>query len=132
MNQKPLRFVLLENEKITLNEEVIEIIKNSKNPRLILFYGSTRQGKSTTLNQLISGNIDSWKYINSSPFPSRTSQESVTQGCDIFGPISYNELVKKHILIMKKISKKDQQKMILMFFSVIQKDYILSNKQLNF
>ena len=112
MNQKPIRFVLLENEKIILNEEVIEIIKNSKNPRLILFYGSTRQGKSTTLNQLISGNIDSWKYINSSPFPSRTSQESVTQGCDIFGPISYNELVKKHNFnneenIKKRLVKND-------------------------
>ncbi len=32
MNQKPLHFVLLENEKIILNEEVIEIIKKSKNP----------------------------------------------------------------------------------------------------
>ena len=53
MNEKPLPFVILENDKVKLNEEVLEKIKMAKNPRLLLFYGTTRQGKSTTLNQLI-------------------------------------------------------------------------------
>ena len=96
MNEKPLPFVILENDKVKLNEEVLEKIKIAKNPRLLLFYGTTRQGKSTTLNQLIKGNNDTWKFINKSPFLSRTSQERVTEGCDIFGPIRYNELVRRH------------------------------------
>ena len=96
MNEKPLPFVILENDKVKLNEEVLEKIKMAKNPRLLLFYGTTRQGKSTTLNQLIKGNNDTWKFINKSPFLSRTSQERVTEGCDIFGPIRFNELVRRH------------------------------------
>ena len=99
MNEKPLPFVILENDKVKLNEEVLEKIKMAKNPRLLLFYGTSRQGKrgkSTTLNQLIKGNNDTWKFINQSPFLSRTSQERVTEGCDIFGPIRYNELVRRH------------------------------------
>ena len=110
MNEKPLPFVILENDKVKLNEEVLEKIKIAKNPRLLLFYGTTRQGKSTTLNQLIKGNNDTWKFINKSPFLSRTSQERVTEGCDIFGPIRYNELVRRHNsgrVLQDKINKAD-------------------------
>ena len=111
MNEKPLPFVILENDKVKLNEEVLEKIKMAKNPRLLLFYGTTRQGKSTTLNQLIKGNNDTWKFINKSPFLSRTSQERVTEGCDIFGPIRFNELVRRHNSgsdIQKKIRKEEK------------------------
>ena len=112
MNEKPLPFVILENDKVKLNEEVLEKIKMAKNPRLLLFYGTTRQGKSTTLNQLIKGNNDTWKFINKSPFLSRTSEERVTEGCDIFGPIRYNELVRRHNSgrdIQKKIKKEEKE-----------------------
>ena len=96
--EKPLPFVLDNNGELILNEEILNIIEKSKNPRLLLFYGATRQGKSTTLNQLIRGNIETWKYINTSPFLSKTSQKSLTVGCDIFGPIKCSELKKRHNL----------------------------------
>ena len=111
MNEKPLPFVILENDKVKLNEEVLEKIKMAKNPRLLLFYGTSRQGKSTTLNQLIKGNNDTWKFINKSPFLSRTSEERVTEGCDIFGPIRFNELVRRHNIgsdLHDKIKKEEE------------------------
>ena len=99
---KPLPFVLENQGKLVLNEEALQIIENSINPRLLLFYGTTRQGKSTTLNQLIKGNIDSWKYINTSPFESKTRQERVTIGCHIYGPIKCSEILRRHD-IKKKV-----------------------------
>jgi len=101
---KPLPFVLENEGKLVLNEEALKVIENSINPRLLLFYGTTRQGKSTTLNQLIKGNIDSWKYINTSPFESKTRQERVTIGCHIFGPIKCSEILRKHD-IKKKVKE---------------------------
>ena len=109
--EKPLPFVLENNGELILNENILSIIEKSNNPRLLLFYGATRQGKSTTLNQLIKGNNDTWKFINQSPFLSRTSQERVTEGCDIFGPIRYNELVRRHTKvddIKDKIKKEEK------------------------
>ena len=97
--EKPLPFIIEnKDQQLELNEEVLKIIEKSNNPRLLLFYGSTRQGKSTTLNQIIRGNIDTWKYINKSPFKSQTSQKSVTNGCDIFGPIKCSEIIRRHQL----------------------------------
>ena len=65
---KPLPFIIKNNGKLELNENVLNIISKSVNPKLLLFYGATRLGKSTTLNQIIRGNIDTWKYINRKPF----------------------------------------------------------------
>ena len=99
--EKPLPFIIRNNDKLELNENVIKIIEKSINPRLLLFYGATRQGKSTTLNQIIRGNIDSWKYINRQPFETQTSQRSLTVGCNIFGPIKCSEIKKRHNLKTK-------------------------------
>ena len=41
MKEKPLSFVILENDKVKLNEEVLTKIKMAKNPHLWLFYGTT-------------------------------------------------------------------------------------------
>ena len=101
---KPLPFVIENQGKLELNEEALQIIEKSTNPRLLLFYGTTRQGKSTTLNQLIKGNIDSWKYINTFPFESKTRQERVTIGCHIFGPIKCTEILRRHD-IKKKVKE---------------------------
>ena len=98
---KPLPFIIEKQGKLELNEKVLKIIEKSNNPRLLLFYGATRQGKSTTLNQIIRGNIDTWKYLNKTPFASRTSQQSLTVGCDIFGPIKCSEIKRRHNLNMK-------------------------------
>ena len=57
--KEPLPFVIEKNNELILNEEVLKIIEQSENPRLLLFYGATRHGKSTTLNQIIRGNINS-------------------------------------------------------------------------
>ena len=93
---KPLPFLIERNGNLDLNDEVIKILEKSTNPRLLLFYGQTRQGKSTTLNQLIRGNVETWKYTNKSPFLSQTSQQSLTIGCDIYGPIKSSEINRRH------------------------------------
>ena len=105
--KEPLPFVIEKNNELILNEEVLKIIEQSENPRLLLFYGTTRQGKSTTLNQIIRGNINSWSYINKSPFKSQTSQNSLTEGCDIYGPIKCSELLNRHKLKIKLKSESD-------------------------
>ena len=74
------------------------IIEKSDNPRFLLFYGATRIGKSTTLNQIIRGNVDTWKYINKEPFKTQTGHSSLTVGCDIFGPIKCSEIKRRHNL----------------------------------
>ena len=94
--KEPLPFVIEKNNELILNEEVLKIKEQSENPRLLLFYGATRQGKSTTLNQIIRGNIDTWTFINKSPFLSKTSQKSLTMGCDIYGPIKLSEILRRH------------------------------------
>ena len=93
---KPLRFVIEKEGKLVLNEEVLEIIKNSNNPKFISFYGTTRFGKSTTLNQIIASDIESKSYIRKEPFITGNSRESVTSGCDIYGPIKFSDLKLKH------------------------------------
>ena len=93
-----LPFIVEQNEKLELNEEVLNNIKNSKNPRFILFYGDTRIGKSTTLNQLIRENKKTLKFVNSSPFKSLDSAKSITKGCNIYGPIKASELKDRHNL----------------------------------
>ena len=94
--EKPQPLIVEKDKKLSLNEELMNIIKNSTKPRFILFYGKTRVGKSTTLNQLIRGNIETWKFINKKPFDSGSTLNSVTKGCDIFGPIKISELMKRH------------------------------------
>ena len=96
--KSPLPFIIEKEGKLALNEEVISIIKNSNNPKFISFYGSTRGGKSTTLNQLISSNINDWSYVRKEPFKTGSSVASVTSGCDIYGPIKFSQLKKKHHL----------------------------------
>ena len=96
--KKPLPFIVEKEGKLALNEEVMNIIKSSINPRFILFYGKTRLWKSTILNQLIRGNSETWKFINKKPFDSCDSLNSVTKGCDIFRPIKIKELMKRHNL----------------------------------
>ena len=101
----PKSFIIENKEhKLELNKEVLDIIENSVNPQFYLFYGKTRLGKSTTLNQLIKGNLESRKFRNSKPFQSNDTLDSVTKGCNIFGPLKASELIKKHKLT-KKIKK---------------------------
>ena len=61
--ESPLPFVPEKNGQQELNKDLLNIIRKYNSPRLLLFYGSTRQGKSTTLNQIIRGNIETLKYI---------------------------------------------------------------------
>ena len=96
--EKPLTFIIEKNGQLELNKKVIEIIEQSYKPRLILFYGESRLGKSTTLNQIIRGNNETWKYRNNEPFESKTRQERVTIGCHIYGPIKQSEIIKRHNL----------------------------------
>ena len=94
-------FIIEKNGKMELNEEFLKLIENSTNPNLLLFYGITRRGKSTTLNQLIRGNHETWKFKNRKPFYCIDSIESITKGCDIFGPVKASLLIKRHLLDMK-------------------------------
>ena len=74
----------------------MNLIQNSNNPKFISFYGSTRGGKSTTLNQIISSNTTSWSYIRKEPFKTGNTVASITSGCDIYGPVKFSELKSKH------------------------------------
>ena len=94
----PKQFIIEKEGKLELNEEVLKLIENSKNPNFLLFYGITRRGKSTTLNQIIRGNYETWKFKNKKPFYALDSIESITKGCDIFGPIKASVLIKRHLL----------------------------------
>ena len=106
--QAPSQFIIRNNEnELQLNEQVLEIIKNSTNPQFFLFYGKTRTGKSTTLNQLIRGNLETRKYKNKKPFESLDSLDSVTKGCQIYGPVKASELMKKHKIKNKKKNFED-------------------------
>ena len=104
---KPLPFIIEKNGKLELNQEVMEIIKKSVNPKLIVFYGKTRLGKSTTLNQLIRGNYQTWKFINKKPFDTSDTLDSMTKGCNIFGPIKISEILKRHEGLQNKKLKED-------------------------
>ena len=105
--KKPLPFIIENNGKLELNQEVMDEIKKSNKPRFLLFYGKTRLGKSTTLNQLIRGNIKTWKYINKKPFESNNTLDSITKGCDIFGPIKISEIFKRHEKLKNKEVEED-------------------------
>ena len=94
-------FMLEKEGKIELNEDVLKLIENSTNPNLLLFYGTTKRGKSTTLNQLIRGNHETWKFKNKKPFYGNDSIKSITKGCDIFGPVKASILIKRHLLDIK-------------------------------
>ena len=105
--QAPLPFIIEKEGKLLLNEEVMSIIEKSTNPKFISFYGSTRGGKSTTLNQIISSNKESRSYVNKEPFKTGSAVTSVTSGCDIYGPIKFSELKKKHPLSGQNKSLKE-------------------------
>ena len=105
--KKPLSFIIEKNGKLELNQEVMDIIKESDNPKFISFYGKTRLGKSTTLNQLIRGNNQTWKFINKKPFGTNDTLDSVTKGCNIFGPIKISEILKRHEGLQNKKLKED-------------------------
>ena len=94
--KSPIPFIEQKEGKLVLNEEVMSLIAKANNPKFISFYGTTRFGKSTTLNQLISGNKKSWSYIRNEPFKAGNSLESITSGCDIYGPIKFSELKTRH------------------------------------
>ena len=94
--KSPLPFIVEKEGKLVLNEEVMSIIEKANNPKFISFYGTTRFGKSTTLNQLIMSNKESWSYIRNEPFKAANTLESITSGCDIYGPIKFSELKAKH------------------------------------
>ena len=83
-----------------------------------MFYGKTRLDKSTTLNQLIKGNLGSRKFRNTKPFESNDTLNSITKGCNIFGPIKASELIKKNSL-------KTKLKKIMMYSFVILKGYLI-------
>ena len=82
---KPLRFIRQNEGKLILNEEVLSVMQNANNPKFIWFYGNTRKGKTTTLNQLIKGKKDkeeNLKFDNPVPFQVGSSPKSITSGCD--------------------------------------------------
>ena len=94
--KSPIPFIVQKEGKLVLNEEVMSLISKANNPKFISFYGTTRFGKSTTLNQLIAGNKQSWSYIRNEPFKAGNSLESITSGCDIYGPVKFSELKTRH------------------------------------
>ena len=81
-------------KKVYLNPVALDAIKNATNPQILVVNGTTRYGKSTTLNQIIRGyKKKPLKYICRKPFTAKGGDNSVTVGTNLYGPIKLSKLV---------------------------------------
>jgi DNA polymerase III delta prime subunit/outer membrane murein-binding lipoprotein Lpp len=96
-------FVILEDNELHLNEKVLQSIRASTNPHIILFSGPTRTGKSTTMNNILHG-CSQGKYYQPKEriFDSAESARSVTRGCNVYGPIKLSALLNKNDLVLEE------------------------------
>ena len=93
-----------ENIKEGINEGFRNLILNSYNPHLLCIYGKPRMGKSTLLNQLLSGfqennqeENDNNYFLLDEPFKVGHGEGNfTTKGCNIFGKIKLSELFKRN------------------------------------
>jgi GTPase SAR1 family protein len=94
-----------DNIKEGINENFFNIILKSYNPHLLCIYGKPRMGKSTLLNQLLSGfqennqeeENDNNYFLLDEPFKVGHGEGNfTTKGCNIFGKIKLSELLKRN------------------------------------
>jgi hypothetical protein len=81
-------FTFYENgEDFCLSVDFVNALNKSLNPFIIMFIGNYRAGKSTRLNQIVSGQINS-----TMPFRSNGGKDHITIGFQFLGPISIAQL----------------------------------------
>ena len=93
-----------DNIKEGINEDFLNMILKSYNPHLLCIYGKPRMGKSTLLNQLLSGfqennqeDNDNNYFLLDEPFKVGHGEGNfTTKGCNIFGKIKLSELLKRN------------------------------------
>ena len=93
-----------DNIKEGINENFLNLILKSYNPHLLCIYGKPRMGKSTLLNQLLSGfqenneeENDNNYFLLDEPFKVGHGEGNfTTKGCNIFGKIKLSELLKRN------------------------------------
>ena len=73
-----------------LSDEFISILSQSNNSHIICFYGDSKLGKSTKLNQIINGTSSNDYYSLQEPFKTQT------KGCDIYGPVKVKDLIDRN------------------------------------
>ena len=90
-------FVVTEDNKLVINPSVRQKIENCSHPIFLVLDGTTRLGKSTTLNQLIYGyNKTPRKFTIEQPFKRGGNTRSITQGCDIYGPMDVPDFFQRN------------------------------------
>ena len=93
-----------DNIKEGINENFRNLVLKSYNPHLLCIYGKPRMGKSTLLNQLLSGfqennqeENDNNYFLLDEPFKVGHGEGNfTTKGCNIFGKIKLSELLKRN------------------------------------
>ena len=73
-----------------LSDQFISKLSQSNNSHIICFYGDSKLGKSTKLNQIINGISSNDYYSLQEPFKTHT------KGCDIYGPIKVKDLIDRN------------------------------------
>ena len=107
MNLKPIPlFKNNDNIEEGISEQFLEVIKKCKHPHIICIYGDSRTGKSTKMNQIINGTISKNYFELNGPFkPFREIHTTMTKGCDLYGPITVEEIAKKNNLDINECNK---------------------------
>ena len=107
MNLKPIPlFKNNDNIEEGISEQFVEVIKKCKHPHIICIYGDSRTGKSTKMNQIINGTISENFFGLTGPFkPLREIHTTMTKGCDLYGPITVADIVKRNNLDINECDK---------------------------
>ena len=107
MNLKPIPlFKNNDNIEEGISEQFEAVIKKCKHPHIICIYGDSRTGKSTKMNQIINGTIAENFFDLKGPFkPLREIHTTMTKGCDLYGPITVADIVKRNKLDINECDK---------------------------
>jgi hypothetical protein len=74
-----------------LTKELVDALNASTNPFLILFFGNSRAGKSTRINQVVTKRI-----LPTGPLRALAGFRPVTHGFQAIGPLSFEHLFQTH------------------------------------
>jgi hypothetical protein len=89
-------------DNFEFSADFLRLFKAAENPMIIMFIGSTRAGKSTRLNQLLT------KVLRADlPFESLGGADPVTSKFQFCGPLDFSELGQIHGIDLQAKSKTD-------------------------
>lgn len=88
-----------QDESIKLTRIAKNRLSSSKNPAMVLLFGSLRTGKSTTASYLYKGMNNTFRTA----FKTAASSKACTQFIDSIGPIKLKDFAESLIYLMKYI-----------------------------